>query len=44
MDHVIDDLKRWLERYESDSEEDRDENAISCIRKAIKELNKYYAK
>lgn len=44
MDHVINDLRRWLERYEEDPEEDRDENAITCIKNALRELNKYYGK
>ena len=44
MDHVIEDLKRWLAIYEEDEGEDRDERAILCIKKSLKELNKYYSK
>lgn len=44
MDHVIADLKRWLEMYEQDTEGDRDKDAIICIKNAIRELNKYYSK
>lgn len=41
MNHVIDDLRRWLEIYESDPEEEQDKNAINCIKNALKELSKY---
>jgi hypothetical protein len=41
MDHVINSLEEWLRIYESDSEENRDKEAIKCIKKAIKELKKY---
>ena len=44
MDHVINSLKQWLETYEQDTVEDRDEKAIICIKNAIRELNKYYGK
>lgn len=42
MDHVMDDLRRWLERYEADPPEQQDKQAIACIQKALQELGKYY--
>ena len=41
MDHVINDLRRWIEIYESDPEEEQDKKAINCIKNALKELSKY---
>lgn len=40
MDHVINDLKKWLDIY-LESEPDN-KKAIECIEKAIEELQKYY--
>ncbi len=42
MDHVIESLRRWLDIYESDPEEEQDKAAINCIKNAIKELKKYH--
>ena len=42
MDHVIRSLNVWLETYEDNEPEDRDEKAIRCIKAAIEELNRYY--
>lgn len=44
MVHVINSLKQWLETYEQDNGEDRDEKAIICIKNALKELGKYYGR
>ena len=41
MNHVIDDLRRWLDIYESDPEEEQDKKAIFYIKNALKELSKY---
>lgn len=41
MDHVKEDLRRWLEIYEGDPVGERDEKAIMCIKNALAELNKY---
>lgn len=41
MDHVINDLRRWLEIYEGDPPEEQDEKAIVCIKNALKELTNY---
>lgn len=41
MDHVIDELRRWIKVFE-DQDGWKDEKAIYCIENAIKELNKYY--
>jgi len=38
VDHVIEDLKKWISVYE----EVKDSEAIECIEKAIGELQKYY--
>ena len=42
VDHVIRSLEVWLETYEDNAPEDRDERAIRCIRAAIAELRRYY--
>lgn len=42
MDHVIADLRRWLDVYESDPPGERDERAIARIKAAIEELSRYY--
>lgn len=44
MDHVINALRKWLEIYEEDPENERDQRAIVCIKNAIAELQKYYKK
>lgn len=44
MDHVINDLRRWLEIYEADPPEEQDKKAITCIKKALKELTNYHEK
>lgn len=40
MDHVIEDLQRWLDIFKN-SEPDN-EKAHRCIENAIQELQKYY--
>lgn len=40
MDHVIGSMKSWLCTFEDF--EPKDEQAIECIKKAIRELEKYY--
>jgi hypothetical protein len=42
MDHVIESMREWLRVYEDDKQEDRDTKAIKSIKKAIKELEKFY--
>ena len=42
MDHVISDLERWLDIYESDPEEEQNKELIHCIKNALRELRKYY--
>ncbi|MGM0874481.1 MAG: hypothetical protein ACQEWV_06685 [Bacillota bacterium] len=42
MDHVINSMRQWLRVYEDVEEEYRDFEAINHIKKAIKELGKYY--
>ena len=42
MDHIISSLERWLDIYESDSEEAQDKKLIRCIKNALRELRRYY--
>lgn len=44
MDHVIESLKRWLDIYQDEKEEDKDHEAIKRIKNAIAELQKYKVK
>lgn len=38
MDHVLNNLREWLDIYE----EDGDEKAVKCIQAAIKEIGLYW--
>lgn len=40
MDHVINDLRKWLDVFEES--EPNDKKAIKCIEAALEELYKYY--
>ena len=40
MDHVLNNLRQWLEIYSED--ENPDKKAIKCINEAIKEINLYW--
>jgi len=43
LDHVINSLREWKRVFEEqDNDGWKDEKAIRCIEKAIKELNRYY--
>lgn len=42
MNHVIEDMKDWLEAFHHEGEGYRDNDAIECIEKALAELEKYY--